>query len=142
MLGLRPLSWFPELKDSVLDFRAATTVLRATSIIILTGTIDIRTCTIIRMPGTHIHTIPRRPDRCGTVAIGSTAIIATTITTANNKRHSIKQLLRNNLSQLFLRYKMVHKALLEAADRGPTRPDGFGKSSAKLPRIHLARGRR
>ena len=84
MLGLRPLSWFPELKDSVLDFRAATTGLRATSIIILTGTIGIRTSTTIRMPGIHIHTIPRRPDRCGTAGIGPTAIIGTTITTATN----------------------------------------------------------
>src|SRR6516225_9592131 len=87
MLGLRPLSWFPELRDSVLDFRAATTVLRATSIIILTGTIGTRTCTIIRTPEIHIHIIPRRPDPCGTAGIEPT-IIATTITTASNQARS------------------------------------------------------
>lgn len=86
MLGLRPPSWFPELRDLVLDFRAATTVLRATSIIILMGTIDIRTSTTTRMPGTHIHTIPRRPDRYGTRGIGPTATIAATITTATSQR--------------------------------------------------------
>jgi len=85
MLGLRPLSWFPELKDSVLDFRAATTVFRATSIIILTGTIGTRTCTTIRTPEIHIHIIPRRPDPCGTVRIGPTAITATTLATATNQ---------------------------------------------------------
>jgi len=68
-----------------LDFRAATTVLRATSIIILTGTIGTRTCTTIRTPEIHIHIIPRRPDPRDTVGIGPTAITAITITTATNQ---------------------------------------------------------
>src|SRR5206468_3729849 len=89
MLGLRPLSWFPELRDSVLDFRAATTVLRAISIIILTGTIGTRTCTTIRTPEIHIHIIPRRPDPRATAGIGFIAIIAATITTATNQAASL-----------------------------------------------------
>ena len=84
MLKLRLLSWFRELRDLVLDFRAATTVLRATSIIILTVIIGTRTCTTIRTPEIHFHIIPRRPDPCDTVGIGPTAIIASTITTATN----------------------------------------------------------
>ena len=57
---LRRLSWFPELKASVLDFRADTTVLRAILIIILTGTIGTRLFTTIRTPEIHIPIIPRR----------------------------------------------------------------------------------
>ena len=83
MLRLRRLSWFPELRASVLDFRADTTLLRATSIIILTGTIGIRTSTTIRTPEIHMPIIPRRQP-IGTPRIGRiTIIIATTLTTAS-----------------------------------------------------------
>jgi hypothetical protein len=76
---LKPQSWFPELKDSVLGFRAATTVLQATLITIPTGTIGTRTSTTIRMRGIRIHIIPLRQS-IRTVGIGLTSIIiATTI---------------------------------------------------------------
>jgi predicted membrane protein len=76
-------SWFPEPRDLVLGFQAVTTVFRPTLIIIPTGTIGIRTFTIIRMLGIHIHITPLRQP-IGTVGIGFTgAIIATTITTAS-----------------------------------------------------------
>src|SRR5215467_14882693 len=88
MLRLQPLSWFPELRDLVLDFRAATTLLPATSIIILTGIIGTPTCTTIRMPEIHTHITPRLPDPCATVGIGPIAIIATTIITATNQAWS------------------------------------------------------
>src|SRR5262245_4711324 len=88
MLKLRPLSWFPELRDLVLDFRAATTPLPATSIIIPTGIIVTPTCITIRTPEIHIHIIPPRPDLRGTVDIGPTAIIAITIITASNQAWS------------------------------------------------------
>ena len=79
MLRLR-LCWFQELGDSVLDFRAVTTVIRGTLIIIPMGTIGTRMSTIIRMPGIRIHIIPRR-QATGTAGIGPTAIIAIVITT-------------------------------------------------------------
>lgn len=82
MLRLRRLSWFPELRASVLDFRADTTLLRATSIIILTDTIGTRTSSTIRTPEIHMPIIPRRQP-IGTLRIGLiTIIIASTLTTA------------------------------------------------------------
>ena len=81
MLRLRQLCWFQELRDSVLDFRAATTAIRGTLVFIPMGTIGTRMSTTIRMPGIHIHIIPQ-PQPTGTVAIGPIAIIAIIITTA------------------------------------------------------------
>ena len=77
MLRLR-LCWFQELGDSVLDFRAVTTVIRGTLIIIPMGTIGTRICTTIHMPGIHMHIIPL-PQAMGTLGTGLTiAIIITT----------------------------------------------------------------
>ena len=98
-----------------MDFRAATTVFRATSIIILTGTIGTRTFITIHTPEIHFHIIPRRPDPRGTVGIAPTVITATAITTATNQ------------------------ALVEAEGRDLTPHDVYGKNSARWPRIHLAR---
>jgi hypothetical protein len=78
MLRLRRLSWFPELKASVLDFHPDTTVRRVTLITIHTDTIGIRTSTIIRMPGIDIHIIPPH-QATGTVGIGVTTVIIATI---------------------------------------------------------------
>ena len=75
---LKPQSWFPELRDSVLGFRAATTVLRGILIIIPTGTIGTRTSITIRMRGIRIHIIPLRQP-IGTVGIGLTIVITATI---------------------------------------------------------------
>jgi hypothetical protein len=67
-----------------LDFRADITVLQATSIIILMGTIGTRTSTIIRTPEMHTPIIPPHQP-IGTLRIGlTTIIIATTLTTASN----------------------------------------------------------
>jgi len=52
-----------------LDFRAATTLIRGTLIIIPTGTLDTHTPTTIRMLGIGIHIIPL-PQPTGTVGIG------------------------------------------------------------------------
>lgn len=80
MLRLKQLFWFPELRASVLDFRADTTRLRAISIIILTDTIGTRTSITIHTPEMHMPTIQRR-QRIGTLRIGLiTIIIATTLT--------------------------------------------------------------
>ena len=63
-----------------MDFRAATTLIRGTLIIIPTGTLDTRTSTTIRMPEIRIHIIPL-PQPTGTVGIGLTiARIGTIIT--------------------------------------------------------------
>jgi hypothetical protein len=76
MLRVRRLFWFRELRASVLDFQADITVLRATSIIILTDTIGTRTC--ITTHTREIHTpIIRRPQCTGTLRIG---LITTAIT--------------------------------------------------------------
>jgi hypothetical protein len=81
MLRLR-LCLFQEPGDSVLDFRAVTTVIRGTLIIIPMGTIGTRMSTTIPMPGIHIHIIPQPQPPIGTVGIGPTGIIAIIITTA------------------------------------------------------------
>jgi hypothetical protein len=73
------------------------------------------------------------------VGIGPITIIATTITTANNKRHSINQLTSKYLSQLFPALQDGTQALVEAVNRSLTRRDVYGKNSARLTRIHLAR---
>jgi len=66
-----------------LDFRADTTVLPATSIIILTDTIGTRTSITIHTPEIHMPIIPRHQP-IGTLRIGLiTIIIATTLTTAS-----------------------------------------------------------
>jgi hypothetical protein len=79
MPRVRRLFWFRELRASVLDFQADTTVLLATSITILTGTIGTRMSTIIRTPETHMPIIPPR-QLIGTLPIGliTTATILTT----------------------------------------------------------------
>ena len=84
MLRPRRLSWFPGLRDSVLDFQAATTVIRGTLVFIPMGTLGTRMSTTIRMPGIRIRIIPQ-PQRTGTVGIGLTAIIAIIITTATKR---------------------------------------------------------
>ena len=65
-----------------MDFRAATTLIRGTLIIIPTGTLDTHTSTTIRMPGIGIHIIPLPQP---TTDIGlTTASIGTIITIASN----------------------------------------------------------
>ena len=67
-----------------MDFRAATTLIRGTLIIIPTGTLDTRTSTTIRMPEIRIHIIPL-PQPTGTVGIGlPIASTGTIITIASN----------------------------------------------------------
>ena len=69
-----------------MDFRAATTLLQATSITILTGTTGTRTFTIIRTRETHMRIIPRR-QVIGTPRIElTTVIIAITLTTASKSK--------------------------------------------------------
>ena len=78
MLRLR-LCWFQELGDSVLDFRAVTTVIRGTLIIIPMGTLDTRMSTIIRMPEIRTHIIPlHQPTDTADIGLttGSIGIIA------------------------------------------------------------------
>jgi hypothetical protein len=78
-----PLCSFPELRESVLDFRPGTTVLRHILIIIPMGTIDIRTSTIIHMPGIRILTIPLPQPAADTEL--TIASIGTIITIATNR---------------------------------------------------------
>ena len=67
-----------------MDFRAATTLIRGTLIIIPTGTLDTHTSTTIRMPGIGIHIIPlpQPTEDIGlpTVSIGTIITIASNLT--------------------------------------------------------------
>jgi len=84
MLRMKRRFWFPGLKGSVLGFRAATTVLQRALIIIPTGTIDIRTSTIIRMPGIRILTIPL-PQPAADTELTTASIGTIIITIAINR---------------------------------------------------------
>ena len=64
-----------------MDSQAATTVIRGTLVSIPMGTIGTRMSTTIRMPGIHLHIIPR-PQVIGIVGTGLTTVsiaITTTI---------------------------------------------------------------
>jgi hypothetical protein len=65
--------WFPDLEDSVSDFRAVTPLIRRTLIIIHTAIIGDRTFTTILIRITGPHTI-------GPVVTGPTTAIIATIT--------------------------------------------------------------
>ena len=67
-----------------MDFRAATTLIRGTLIIIPTGILDTHTSTTIPMLGIGIHIIPL-PQATGTVGTGRTTASIGTITTRASK---------------------------------------------------------
>lgn len=105
MRRLRRLSWFPGLRASVLDFRTDTTLLRATLIIILMGTIGTRTSTTIHMRGIHMHITPH-PQTIGTAEIGLTTanigiIVITVIKRLQNSK--IRDLTETSAARHFVR---------------------------------------
>jgi len=91
MVELRRLSWFQELRASVLDFRAATTVLRGILTTIPTGIPGARTSTIIRTPEIHIHIIPHLRDIL-IAGIGLTIVIIATTRARASKPEQNKHL--------------------------------------------------